>query len=207
MGSQNLPFDNKLKGNITQVILKTLLEDVGYNVVPFGVEEVFREIKELEKEQVIELPTTLRKMPDFIVINQDKTKVFMVEVKYRKKWDEDTKQELSETLIPQLQTWNPIYVMMFIGEIDEKLTKYPARFARIAKVTLINEQLHILYTSSTKTQETPFEWQKVDFNRLAKLQKIFPKLMDKKSEKTLEKMLPLLETLRNLEEKSKESKS
>ena len=37
-----MKFENRLKGNVTQTLISSLLEDAGYRIVPLGVEEVAR---------------------------------------------------------------------------------------------------------------------------------------------------------------------
>lgn len=81
-----MDYKNRLKGAITQVLLKSLLEDAGYRIVPLGIEEVLRELSSLEQEHYkqLNLPPALRKLPDFFVADMEFKKTYLVEVKYRK---------------------------------------------------------------------------------------------------------------------------
>lgn len=68
-----MEYSNRLKGSVTQALLKSLLADAGYRVVPLGIEEAIREVTSLDKERysALELPSVLRKMPDFFIADRE----------------------------------------------------------------------------------------------------------------------------------------
>ena len=200
MSNKSFSYPNMLKGNITQTILKTLLEDVGYTVVPFGIEEVFREIKDMPFEQKHYIPTTLWKMPDFIVLDKEQKEVFMVEVKYRQCFDSKTFKDLETSLKQQLEFWNPIYLMLFSGDISGIKVKAASEVVRIARVDLIDGEPFIHYRRSL--EKNPVDhcpWSKVDFSKLTFVQEVFTNLKEKTADKTILKMTPLIETLKFIE--------
>jgi hypothetical protein len=102
-------FSNRLKGHITQALLKALLEDSCYHIVPLGIEEVIRKLSVLDEEKYkeLKLPRILRKLPDFFVSDEPFTKSWLVEVKYRKSWDEFTKSALRGEIYNQVKDWGP----------------------------------------------------------------------------------------------------
>ena len=51
-----MQYINRLKGAVTQTLLKSLLEDAGYRIVPLGIEEVIREVKVLTPKKSTETP-------------------------------------------------------------------------------------------------------------------------------------------------------
>ena len=55
-------YKNRLRGAITQVSLKSLLENASCRTVPSGIEEVLRELSSLEQEHYkqLNLPPALR---------------------------------------------------------------------------------------------------------------------------------------------------
>ena len=81
-----MQFANRIKGSVTQTLLRALLEDGGYRIVPFGIEEVWRDLALLNEAEYegLKLPRTLRQLPDFFVANQSFDLTWLVEVKYRK---------------------------------------------------------------------------------------------------------------------------
>jgi Holliday junction resolvase-like predicted endonuclease len=76
---------NFIKGKIVELIFDQMLREAGeFTVLPFGYErtlpEVAQHAHEVKFQHVLE---NIRSAPDFVLISGDKTKVFMVEVKYR----------------------------------------------------------------------------------------------------------------------------
>ncbi len=74
-----------IKGKVTETIFRLMFIEAGvYKVLPFGYENTFPELSQykfsFESDQILD---QLRTTPDFILISNDKTKVYMVEVKYR----------------------------------------------------------------------------------------------------------------------------
>ena len=95
---------------MTQTLVKALLEDAGYRTIPLGVEEVIREVSVLSPIDYsgLELPTVFRKMPDFFVADEDISKAWLVEVKYRKVWDDEVRRKLGEQIFEQVKVWKPL---------------------------------------------------------------------------------------------------
>lgn len=74
-----------LKGKIAEVIFEQMFRDCGkFTILPFGYEKTVPEVAQyqhvLEVQQVLD---NIRHAPDFIIINQDRTQVYLVEIKYR----------------------------------------------------------------------------------------------------------------------------
>lgn len=112
-----MKFDNKLKGAITQALLKSLLENAQYVAVPMGVEETVREIKEMGEAEYLEFgfPHTLRTTPDFLVLDRVSKRSWLIEVKFRHAWNIATRDELKSTLEKQVENWGKTYLMLFLG--------------------------------------------------------------------------------------------
>jgi len=78
-------FDDLLKGQVTQAILQSVLERVGYRVRRLGVEELIPEVRENGESPIYgNLPEGLRFLPDFLVIDPDLGDVHLTEVKFRR---------------------------------------------------------------------------------------------------------------------------
>ena len=195
MSNKSFSYTNMLKGNITQAILKTLLEDSEYSVVPFGIEEVFREIKEMNDEDKVNIPTVLWKMPDFIILNKCRNDFRMVEVKYRKQFNIQTKKSLKKELAKQLKSWNPLFLILFLGNVSEP--HKPSKIIRATKLTL-DEKENIL-VSTNKNDNKPIE--AVRFWELPRVQDIFTNLSEQKKYdgKTISQIIPLIEAFKSLE--------
>jgi hypothetical protein len=66
---RTFPFTNLLRGRMAERILTILLERAAYRVKRFGIEELFDEVKYLDREQykALDLPEQLRTIPDLLV--------------------------------------------------------------------------------------------------------------------------------------------
>lgn len=77
---------NLIKGKIVEVIFEQMIREEGrYTVIPFGYEHTtptlaqYRHISEVPR--VID---NISEAPDFALISEDKTKIYLVEIKYQK---------------------------------------------------------------------------------------------------------------------------
>lgn len=113
-----MEFRNLVKAQITQSLLKTLLEGVGYRVTRLGVEELFGEIKYLDFEQYqsLGLPLNLRSLPDLLVAEPDMKKVFLVEVKFRREFNVFSIKGLYKELTEQRKHWPGSYAVIMIAK-------------------------------------------------------------------------------------------
>ena len=117
-GNMPLQFTNIVKGQITQTILKALLERGGYRVTRLGIEEFFDEIKHLDLQQYLRLnlPRNLRYLPDLLVAELDMTNAFLVEVKFRRRFDKFSAKSLYDELSRQRKHWPQSYAVIMIAE-------------------------------------------------------------------------------------------
>ena len=110
-----MEFRNRLKGNVAQTLFETLLGDVNYRIVPLGIEEIIREVRNLDSKAYINLglSQTLRKLPDFFVALPDFQKTYLVEVKYRKNWSDSVRDRLGKEIREQVNQWQPLTLVVF----------------------------------------------------------------------------------------------
>lgn len=79
---------DSIKGKITDLIFERMMRNDPnhcFTVIPFGYEYTIPELaqyQDLVKNSMV--LSSIRRSPDFILIKNDKTKVYFVEVKYRK---------------------------------------------------------------------------------------------------------------------------
>jgi len=110
-----LEFTNVIKGVITQTTLAALFERGGYRVTRLGIEELFGEIKHINLERYLglNLPMPLRYLPDLLVAELDMSNAFMVEVKYRRRFDPEL---LYAELSKQIEHWPQTHTVIMISE-------------------------------------------------------------------------------------------
>lgn len=104
-----MKYSNRLKGSITQALVRSLLIDAGITIVPLGIEEVIRELSDMPQKQynALNLPYPLKTLPDFFAINVDRLESWLLEVKFRRTWNSDVQDELYYTLYEQVKSWSP----------------------------------------------------------------------------------------------------
>jgi len=113
-----IQFVNIAKAQITQTLLSSLLERGGYRVTKLGIEELFGEIKylDLQSYMALNLPLQLRYLPDLLVANKETNKIRMIEVKFRKRFDETSANDLFGELTNQRQYWPQSYAVIIVAE-------------------------------------------------------------------------------------------
>jgi len=76
---------NFIKGKITELIFDQMFREAGrFTILPFGYERTLPELAQYSSEvKYRPVLDNVRSAPDFVLISQDKTEVYMVEVKYR----------------------------------------------------------------------------------------------------------------------------
>ncbi|QFZ92856.2 hypothetical protein [Synechococcus elongatus] len=193
-----MDYKNRLKGVVTQVLLKSLLEDAGYRIVPLGIEEVLRELACLDeaKYKELKLPDQLRKLPDFFVADIDFQETFLVEVKYRKKWNPTTRANLQEVLLQQTRLWNPLLLIIFLGNSakphyqDEK----PSHFIKTTQLRSENNNIYFLNSSREW-----MIWEEADWDKFIRIQDIFIHVEDQREYQTITKATSILKSLVSLD--------
>jgi hypothetical protein len=94
----NMELYDRIKKEMSEGIVKAILEDAGYRVIDSGIEKVIRELNCLPSLEYLHLnfPESMRKLPDFTVMNQEQSQKFLVEVKYRSDWSKDVLLNLKD---------------------------------------------------------------------------------------------------------------
>lgn len=113
----NIDFSRKLiKGRITEVIFEQMLRgEKKYTVIPFGYEHTMPTLAQyrhlVKIKQVID---NIAESPDFVLISEDKTQVYLVEVKYQSVLNMNELKKCSEKLIAR---WE--YPWLFVATPDK----------------------------------------------------------------------------------------
>ena len=192
-----MPFSNRLKGTVTQALLRAVLQDCGYRIVPLGIEEVLREITVLQKEEynALNLPPMFRHLPDFFVAQQDMKRTWFVEVKYRKAWNKSVADSLGKQLFSQVQTWSPLHLMVFLGTAGKQKDKENLASSWMGIVRLVIENGEL---TMTQLDGKPYaKWVDVTWGRFHRIQDFFPSLSDtsKYNQQTLQQIRQILPQL------------
>lgn len=121
-----LPFQDVLKSQLTQTALTALLQQSGYRVVRLGIEELFTDVKAqpLAQYRKLAFPLRLRCLPDLLVASPDggpdllseRPRAILVEVKYRRRFDDRTARALYHQLVRQRRHWPEAYAVVMLSE-------------------------------------------------------------------------------------------
>jgi hypothetical protein len=192
-------FSNRLKGAITQVLLKTLLEDSGYRIVPLGIEEVIRELAVIDEERykALFLPGILRKLPDFFVSDEDLMNSWLVEVKYRRRWNDNTRDLLARQISSQVNDWNPLYLMVFLGEPGKPDQSLPSSWMGILRLISLDGDVY-----AANVEGSPFKrFADIQWTNFYRIQDVFRDLSKKAQweQQTLTRVKTILRQLRSLD--------
>jgi hypothetical protein len=92
---------NLIKGKITEVIFEQMIrEEKKYTVIPFGYEHTMPMLAQYQHlVEVKHIIKNISEAPDFALISEDKSKLFLVEVKYQTKLDIKKLNEYAENLL------------------------------------------------------------------------------------------------------------
>ena len=131
----SMHFTNVVKAQITQGLVKTLLERAGYRVIRLGVEELFAEVIYLDQEKylALDLPEPLRSLPDLLIADIDTNKTFLLEVKFRKELTESSAQGLYQELNRQRLHWPTSYAVIIVADSFVKDGRFHQDYIRILK--------------------------------------------------------------------------
>lgn len=78
---------NLIKGRIAEVVFEQMIREEGrYTVIPFGYEHTMPTLAQYRAHvEIQKIIDNISDAPDFALVSEDRTKVFLVEVKYQKK--------------------------------------------------------------------------------------------------------------------------
>jgi hypothetical protein len=192
-----MDFENRLKRELSQGVLKCILEDCGYRVIPLGIEAVIREIACLDKEAYknLDFSDAVRFLPDFCILDQSLKHKFIVEVKYRWDWDGNILKEVSN----QVRMFEDIILVIFIGNPpDIRYPNWPSTYVRCCKMYMSEQNQVCAEVKDTNGGDIikikaifveEEDLSKLNWWNLRILQNHFPDLKTSKEEESLVKAI------------------
>jgi hypothetical protein len=109
------------KGRFAETIISTILEYAGYRVVRLGVEEAVSEVKAgvARGESPLKLPDQLRTAPDFLVVDPRSGVTTLLEVKFRRTFDDEVARLLHLRLKQQVALWPGTVTAIVCAQVPE----------------------------------------------------------------------------------------
>jgi hypothetical protein len=148
-------FEDRIKKEMTEGIVRAILEQAGYRVIDSGIEKFYRELSCLSANEYSNLayPSALRKLPDFTVMDKNQTEKYLVEVKYRSDWN----VSVFSDALDQVKLFGEIVlVSIYANAPDPNEYNSPARFIRCCRVRYLNDRHEIQVNEFSK--KTSLTW-------------------------------------------------
>ncbi len=178
-----MDFNNRLKKELSEGIVKALLEDAGYRVIESGIEKVIREINCMNKEEYKNLNFSkgYRTLPDLLVMTKEQTEQCPIEIKYRSGWTLDVFQEIED----QVKLHEEMVLIYINGQAPDTELESPSRYIRCCRLQYRDDKYLF--------QSKKLEWQLVSQLRddesqwwgMSLLQNTFPLFNENSSQKTI----------------------
>lgn len=112
----DIDFSRKLiKGKIAEVVFEQMIrEEKKYTVIPFGYEHTMPTLAQYRHlAQIKSAIDNISDAPDFVLISEDKSKIYLVEVKYQ---DKLNIEKLKEYSLKLLERWE--FPWIFVATPD-----------------------------------------------------------------------------------------
>jgi hypothetical protein len=112
----DLQFSKQLiKGKITELIFEEMFRAAEeFTIVPLGYEHTTPLLAQYRRHlHVQKVLDNISNAPDFVLVSQDKKSVYLVEVKYRSRFDN---QDILKIASEINETWNPCF--LFVASPD-----------------------------------------------------------------------------------------
>lgn len=182
-----MEFLNRIKKEMTEGIVRALLEDAGYRVIDSGIEKVIRELSCLSVTQYHNLsyPEAISSLPDFTVMDRDQKEKFLVEVKYRKVWSLALLKEIED----QVRIFKEITLISFNADPpSSKHPESPSLYIRCCKLRHLDGK----YEVRLEVRNSIPAWRSVSeindkglWFKMSTLQSVFIQLSEREQSNTL----------------------
>ncbi|MNT11046.1 hypothetical protein D3C72_1459070 [compost metagenome] len=178
-------------------MIKVLFKDAGYNIAPLGIEELIKEVQMIPPlvYRTLNLSQTLRSLPDFFVSLPNFEKSYLVEVKYRARWNETTKANLKNALEGQVQQWQPVYLVLFLGE-RARTTDTPASYLGVVRLEHNNGTLGFIEMDTETESFRP--WSDLQWDNFKRLHDVFTEVHTRYEDSTITKAVALVKSMKSI---------
>lgn len=182
-----IQFSDRIKKEMTEGIVRAILEDAQYRVIDSGIEKVLRELSCLSavEYKTLGYPDAMSHLPDFTVMNREQTTKQLVEVKYRSTWGKNLFDEVRE----QVRLFGEIVLISVNAKAeDPKGINMPSRFLRCcglkfdAGIYMVQQNINktTVWTPIHEIRDGSGLWWS-----MLHLHEKFPQLQDEKNKATL----------------------
>ena len=180
-----MDFESRIKKEMTEGIVRAILEDAQYRVIDYGVEKTVREVSHMRVEDYLALkfPAALRKAPDVLVMTADQDWQCLVEIKYRQIWDKSLLVSLAE----QVRLFESLVLVSVNADPPNAFdTYYPSTYLRGCRMRWKDDRVEVQLRMK-KHNEVIHYWRDYDaivddasilWWAMSQLDEVFPLLKD-----------------------------
>lgn len=148
---------DRLKKEMSEGVVKALLEDAQYRVIDSGIEKIIREIACLTAYEyaLLHMPDALTKLPDFTVMDKEQKSKSLVEIKYRSEWN----SSLIEDVRKQVELFGELVLVCFNAKPNDAKnydgkTDNPSRHLRCCRLKMNGS----VYSIKSRIATESWEW-------------------------------------------------
>lgn len=197
-----MKFQSRIKKELTEGIVRAILDDAGYRVIDSGIENLVRELECLTALEYagLDYPKAMRALPDLVVMNREQTTKHLVEIKYRNGWSLTVFDDIKE----QVEIFKEL-VLIYLNS-SPAATSSPAtgpstylrccRLRANAETQAYEIEIHRydewVWVAVASLTANPGQWW-----GLSTLQRIFPQVGDRRDEGTLMTAIHALQGILN----------
>jgi hypothetical protein len=201
-----MEFDNWIKMEMTEGIVRALLDDAGYRVIEYGVEKTARQVTPMTRVEYLRLclPDSVSKTPDLLVLDRTQTAWRLVEIKYRSQWDGSVLDEVEA----QARQFGELVLISIAGnpENPQNMDHTPARFLRCCRLR-VNDDVYQGEAGKAEWEGGGAEWVPVASVResgnlwwkMRRMQAVFPQINEQANRNTLSSAIRAMSGILNAE--------
>lgn len=185
-----MDFEGRIKKEMTEGIVRAILDDAGYRVIDYGLEKTVREVTPMSLQEVMRLalPDVVRHAPDLFVLDRDQSRKWLVEIKYRSNWD----RTVLESLEAQVREYEEIVLVSVFANaptLKPMPKDPPSRYLRCCRLRFRNERFEVEVGKDRKTSA----WEEVAsvpddkylWWKMRPIQEVFPQIGERAEGRTL----------------------
>lgn len=191
-------FENTIKKEITENVIRGLLMDAGYSVQRMGIENQVPYIEEMDIPSyvLLNLPKALRDSPDLFVLDKECNEHLLVQVKFRNDWDD----KLFASLKDSVRTYRQIVLVYILAKHPSRKLEFdesPSGYMRCCRLTLDESCDEVMVEVFCRDDKKLIRQEPLDFFgkhvedwwRLKPIQNIFPRLNNRKIDNTIKSVI------------------
>ena len=200
-----MQFQSRIKKELSEGIIRAILDDAGYRVIDSGIENLVRELACLSALEYagLDYPKAMRALPDFVIMDREHKNKYLVEIKYRSGWSTALFGEIEE----QVRIYKEL-VLIYLNskpDVPAGKPKGPSSYLRCCRlrVNAQTQQYEIevqVYNEWVWRSVADLGEQSGQWWGMSTLQRVFPQIDDRRGEGTLTTAIRALQGILNAPE-------